>query len=424
MSESGVDVSALSFWARPPEEREAAFAVLRAEQPVSRQRQPEGQLMPQEEGAGDYWAVVRYDDVRAVSRDPATFCSGRGVMFEDVPEEMLEASQSFLAMDDPRHKKLRALVSAGFSPRQVRLIEDGIRQDTRQIVDELEAGQTGDFVERVAKRLPLMTIMRMLGVPESDRERLVHYADAAVSWNDPEYLNGRQPLEVTAEAMGVLHAAASELAERRQNEPSDDLISALVHAEVDGERLTQPEIAAFFVLLSVAGNDTTRHTTSHAMRALSANPDQRRLLLEDLDGRIESAVEEFVRWATPVMTFCRTATRDTELHGQAIAEGEKVALFYSSANRDESAFEDPGAFRVLRDPNRHVGFGGGGPHYCMGASMARTQLRSLFGELLTRFPDIEVGEPRYLVGNFVNGVSELPMDTGPSLSPPGARRRS
>ena len=408
-----VDLSALSFWAQSPEEREDAFAVLRAEAPVSWQRQPEGSLMPQSEDLGGYWAVVRYEDVRTASRDPETFCSGRGVMFEDVPEELLEASQSFLAMDDPRHKKLRGLVSTGFSPRQVRQIEDGIREDARAIVDDLEDGESGDFVERVAKRLPLMTIMRMLGAPESEWERLVHYADAAVSWNDPDYLEGREPLAVAAEAMGVLHATVNELSELRAREPGDDLVSALVHAEVDGERLTQAEIAAFFVLLSVAGNDTTRHTTSHAMRALSTHPEQRRLLLEDLEERIETAVEEFVRWATPVMTFRRTATRDTELGGQRIAEGDKVVLFYGSANRDEEAFEDPRAFDVTRDPNRHLGFGGGGPHYCMGASMARAQLRAVFGELLGAFPGIEVGEPRYLVGNFVDGVSKLPMEVGP-----------
>lgn len=408
-----VDLSALSFWALPPEEREAAFAELRRASPVSWQRPAEGSLMPQEDELAGYWAIVRYADVLSISRDPETFCSGRGVMFEDLPEELLEASQSFLAMDDPRHRKLRGLVSSAFSPRQMRLIEDGIREDARTVVAELEEDDTGDFVERVAKRLPLMTIMRMLGVPESDRERLVHYADAAVSWNDPDYLRGRTPLEVTVEAMGVLHAAASELAAQRQEQPGDDLLSALVNAEVDGERLTQAEIAAFFVLLSVAGNDTTRHTTSHAMRALSTRPDQRRLLLEDVEARIDTAVEEFVRWATPVMTFRRTATRDTEISGQAIAEGDKVALFYGSANRDEEAFDEAGSFDVTRDPNRHLGFGGGGPHYCMGASMARTQLRALFNELLTEFPEIEVGEPTYLVGNFVDGISKLPMEVGP-----------
>ncbi len=407
-----IDVSAQEFWAQTPDEREAAFARLRAEEPISWQRQPEGNLMPSEEGSGGYWAVVRYDDVRTVSRDPETFRSGEGVMFEDIPQEMLEASQSFLAMDDPRHKTLRGLVAEGFKPRQVKQIEDGIRDDARQIVDELEPDAEGDFVEQVAKRLPLMTIMRMLGVPEEDRERLVHHADAAVSWNDPEYLGDRTPLEVVGEAMGVLHGAAAEIAADRRDNPRDDLITALVEAEVDGERLTDAEIAAFFVLLSVAGNDTTRHTTSHAALALSQHPEQRRLLLDDLRGRIDLAVEEFVRWASPVMTFRRTATRDTELAGTAIAAGDKVVMFYGSANRDESAFEDPQRFDITRDPNRHVGFGGGGPHFCMGAAMAKAQIRSLFSELYAAYPDLGVGEPRYIAGNFVNGIAALPFTTG------------
>jgi cytochrome P450 len=407
-----IDLSSQEFWALPPDEREVSFAKLRAEAPISWQRQPEGELMPDVEGSGGYWAVVRYDDVRTVSRDPETYRSGAGVMFEDIPPEMLEASQSFLAMDDPRHKTLRGLVAEGFKPRQVKQIEDGVREDARQVVDELSEGADGDFVEQVAKRLPLMTIMRMLGVPEEDRERLVHHADAAVSWNDPEYLEGRTPLEVVGEAMGVLHGAAAEIAADRRSNPRDDLITALVEAEVDGERLTDFEIAAFFVLLSVAGNDTTRHTTTHAALALDRFPDQRENLLAGLDERIDLAVEEFVRWASPVMTFRRTASRDAELAGQAIAAGDKVVMFYGSANRDESAFDEPGRFDITRDPNRHVGFGGGGPHFCMGAAMARAQIRSLFSELLTAYPAFEVAEPRYIAGNFVNGIAALPFATG------------
>lgn len=406
---SAVDLSAQEFWALAPEDREPVFARLRADDPVSWQPQPEGSLMPAQEGSGGYWAVVRYDDVRTVSRDPDTFRSGQGVMFEDIPQEMLEASQSFLAADDPRHRILRGLVAEGFKPRQVKSIEDGIREDARTVVADLERDGEGDFVERVSKRLPLMTIMRMLGVRDEDRELVVHHADAAVSWNDPDYLAGREPLQVVGEAIGVLHSKASEIAADRRESPRDDVISALVTAEIDGERLTDFEIAAFFVLLSVAGNDTTRHTTSHAMLALTRNPDQRELLLADVDARIDTAVEEFVRWASPVMTFRRTAASATELAGQTIAEGDKVVMFYGSANRDESAFEDAERFDVTRDPNRHVGFGGGGPHFCMGAVLARAQLRALFVELLRAYPELEVGEPTHLKGNFVSGISRLPM---------------
>jgi cytochrome P450 len=210
-----VDLSAHSFWAQPHAQREAAFARLLAEAPISWQRQPETVLVPPEDQTGGYSAVVRYEDVRTVSRDPELFCSGRGVMFEDAPQEFLDAAQSFLPMDDPKHAKIRGLVSKGFAPCHVRTIEDGVRVDARTIVDELEDGATGDFVERVAKRLPLMTIMRMLGVPEADRERLVHQADAMVSWNDPGFVGDREPLAVIGEAIAFLHEAATAIAADR-----------------------------------------------------------------------------------------------------------------------------------------------------------------------------------------------------------------
>ena len=402
----------MEFWALPPAEREQGFAELRAKAPVSWHRQPESKLLPETEGTGGYWAIVRYDDVREVSRDPERFCSGRGVMFEDIPVEMLEASQSFLAMDDPRHATLRKLVAEGFKPKSVKRIEDGIRADARTIVDDLGENYEGDFVEAVAKRLPMMTIMRMLGVPDEDQEAVMWGVDAAVSWNDPEFLAGRTPLEVVGQSMAIMTEISYRLCAERREQPADDLITDLVQAEVDGERLSDAEISAFLVLLSVAGNDTTRHTTSHAMRALCDFPEPRAMLLGDLEGHIETAVEEFVRWASPVMTFRRTATRDTEIAGQPIAKGEKVVMFYPSANRDETAFERPTEFDVMRDPNRHVGFGGGGPHFCMGASLARMQLKAIFAELLGRFPKVEVGEPAYVVGNFVNGIARMPFRSG------------
>ena len=399
----------MEFWALPPAAREEGFAELRATAPVSWHRQPESQLLPESEGTGGYWAVVRYEDVREISRDPERFCSSRGVMFEDIPAELLEASQSFLAMDDPRHAKLRKLVAEAFKPRAVKRIDEGIRADARTIVDDLGEQFEGDFVEAVAKRLPMMTIMRLLGVPEEDQEAVLWGVDAAVSWNDHEFLAGRTPLEVVGESMTIMTEIAYRLCAERREQPADDLITDLVQADVDGEQLTDAEISAFLVLLSVAGNDTTRHTTSHAMRALCDFPDQRALLLDDLEGRIETAVEEFVRWASPVMTFRRTATQDTEISGQPIAAGEKVVMFYPSANRDESVFERPNEFDIARSPNRHVGFGGGGPHFCMGASLARTQLAAIFTELLGRLPELEVGEPAYVVGNFVNGIARMPF---------------
>lgn len=403
-----LDLGSLEFWDQTAEQRDAAFALLRREAPVSHHQPLEDILGVTERDERGYWAVVRYEDIRRVSRDPATFCSGQGVQFGDAPPEMLEASQSFLAMDAPRHTKLRGLVSAAFTPRQVARIEEGIQANARQVVEEAAPTGGGDFVELLAKRLPLVTISSMIGVPEADRDRVVHAADTLVTVSDPEVSGDKPPVQALGEALWSLTEFATGLAEHRERNPGDDLMTALVQAEVDGDRLTHAEIAAFFVLLSVAGNDTTRHTTSHAMRALTTNPAQKAGLLEDPGALLPTAVEEFVRWATPVLTFRRTATRDTELQGQPIEAGEKVVLFYHSGNRDEAVFDDPWRFDVSRDPNRHLGFGGGGPHYCLGASLARTQLRSLFGELLRTIPDIEAGEPQLFRSSaFIHGVKRM-----------------
>ncbi len=407
------DLGSLDFWGRPAQERDRYFEWLRREAPISRHQPPEDILGLPEDGRMGYWAIVRYEDVRAISRDPQTFCSSQGTQFADAPPEFLEASMSFLAMDAPRHTKLRGLVSSAFTPRQVARIEQGIRVNARQIVEEAAAHDSGDFVELVAKRLPLVTISDMIGVPDADRERVVAAADLLVTASDPEVFGDRPPIEVLGEALWTLTQFATELAAHREANPGEDLMTALVQADVDGERLTHAEIAAFFVLLSVAGNDTTRHTTSHAMRALTVNPDQRALLLEDLDARLGTAVEEFIRWASPVLTFRRTTTREVELHGERLPAGERVVLFYQSANRDERAFEDPWTFDVTRDPNRHLGFGGGGPHYCLGASLARAQLRSIFGELLRVLPAVQAQEPELLRSAFVHGVKRMDCELGP-----------
>src|SRR4051794_3028085 len=407
----GADLGSLEFWDRPAEERDKVFAVLRRDAPVSHHQPPEDVLGVAERDERGYWAIVRHEDIREVSRHPETYCSGQGTQFGDAPPEMLEASQSFLAMDAPRHTKLRGLVSSAFTPRQVRRIEESIGERARTIVEEAAPTGGGDFVELVAKRLPLWTISDMIGVPDADRERVVHAADTLVTATDPEIARDQSPLEALGSALWTLTEFATALAAEREKHPGDDLMTALVQAEIDGDKLTHAEIAAFFVLLSVAGNDTTRHTTSHAMRALTVNADQRPLLLD----HIETAVEEFVRWATPVLTFRRTATRDVDLHGTKIAEGEKVVLFYHSGNRDERAFDDPWRFDVTRDPNRHVGFGGGGPHYCLGASLARTQLRSIFTEIFQQIPDIEAAEPEMFKGGaFIHGVKRMPCSFTPT----------
>jgi cytochrome P450 len=403
------DLGSLDFWAQTAEERDRYFAHLRRDAPISRHDPPEDLLGMPEETRTPYWAVVRYEDIRRVSRDPATFRSGAGVQFADAPPELLEASQSFLAMDAPRHTKLRGLVSAAFTPRQVKRIEDGIRANANRIVDEAATTGGGDFVELIAKRLPLQTISDMIGVPEADRERVVAAADNLIAAADPETLGTeRSPLEVLSASLWTITEFASELAKERERNPGDDLMTALVQAEVDGDRLTHAEIGAFMVLLSVAGNDTTRHTTSHAMRALTANPDQRAILTSDLAARLPDAVEEFVRWASPVMTFRRTTSKEVELNGHTLPPGEKVVMFYPSGNRDERAFKNPWKFDITRNPNHHLGFGGGGPHYCMGASLARTQLKAIFSEIFRQIPDIEAGEPELLRSAFIHGVKRMP----------------
>jgi cytochrome P450 len=403
-----IDLSSRAFWSTTAVDRERTFAVLRGERPVSWHPPVQDALLDDPEDPG-YWAVVRHADIVEVSRRTDVFVSGHGVLFENIPEEMLEASQSFLAMDPPRHTKIRRLVSAAFTPRQVKRIEDQINANAKAIVEELAAAGSGvDFVTHCASKLPLRTISDMIGIPEDRRLPSAEAANDAVSWADPEHLAGRDPLDMIGTAQAYLHQVAFELAEERRVRPTDDLMTSLVQAEVDGERLTDAEIAAFFVLVCVAGNDTTRQTTSHTLKALTDFPEQREWLMADFDGRIGTAVEEFLRWGSVVMTFRRTAVVDVELGGQRISAGEKVVMFYPSGNWDTDAFTNPDTFDIGRDPNPHVAFGGGGTHFCLGSQVAKAQLRATFQELLHRLPDIQAGEPRYLAGNFIHGISAMP----------------
>jgi cytochrome P450 len=413
-----LDISSHAFWAQAPAARDEVFARLRAERPVSWHRPAESDLVPDCAGPG-FWALTRHADIVAASRNSEVFASGQefgGVMLEDVPAEVLEAAHSILAMDAPRHVKQRKLISSVFTPRRVARIEEQIRNQARLIVDAVAPLGEIDFVEQVAARLPMWTISEMIGIPEADRDRIAAAAGAMVSWNDPDFIGDGEPIGVLFNALMTLHSEASELVAQRRAEPADDLMTALAQAELDGERLTDAEIAAFFVLLCVAGNDTTRQTASHTIKALRDFPEQRDALLVDYDGRIDTAVEEFVRWASPVMTFRRTARIDIEIGGQPIAAGEKIVMFYRSGNQDESAFDTPRRFDIARKPNNHVGFGGGGPHFCLGSHLARMQLKALFRELLYRLPDLRVGEPEYLAGNFINGIKRLPVSFTPPTS--------
>jgi cytochrome P450 len=403
-----IDLSSKAFWSTTAAEREASFSELRTARPLSWHPPVEESLLPDPTDPG-FWAVVRHQDVVDISRNPEVFVSGQGVLFENVPVELLESSQSFLAMDSPRHTKVRRLVSAAFTPRQIARIEDQIAATAADIVNSLAENTSAEFVSECAAELPMRTICDMIGIPVEQRKLVVDAVATATGWNDPEVLGERSALDALFTDQATLHTIASELAAGRRSHPEADLITSLVQAEIEGEQLTDAEIGAFFVLLCVAGNDTTRQTTSHGIKAIADRPDQLAWLREDLPGRLPKAVEELVRWASPVMTFRRTAATDVELHDVTINAGEKVVMFYPSANWDRQVFQSPDRLDLSRDPNPHVGFGGGGVHFCLGASIARTQLRAIFGQLLSRLQDIEVGEPSYLTGNFIHGVKSLPI---------------
>jgi cytochrome P450 len=409
----------LDFWLTSPEEREAnVFAKLRAEQPVSWQPPAQGTLPvlnPDEEG---FWAVTGYAEIAAISKDPATFCSSKGHTYEDFPPEALDAMASILVLDAPRHTKIRNLISKAFTQRRLQTIRDQIAAQSASIVADLAAIESGqaDFVEHVSARLPLWTISEMVGVPVDRRDEMIHNVIRINGLLDPEINEGRDPMVVQFEAMTYLLALAADLAEQRRAQPQDDLMTNLVNAEVDGERLTQMEISSFFSLLLIAGNDTTRNTTSVALHALTNHPDQRALLQGDLDRYLPLAIEEILRWASPVLTMRRTATRDVSIAGADIREGDKVVLFYPAANFDDKVFVNPTTFDITRAPNPHLAFGGGGPHFCLGNQLARMQLRSIITELLTRVPDLVVGEPEYELSTLIRSIKRMPCTFTPTTN--------
>lgn len=403
------DLSSRAFWSQTAAEREETFAVLRAERPVS-WHQPVEEMLIEDPNDQGFWAVVRHADLVEVTKRHEDFLSGEGIVMESIPQELLDAAQGFIAMDPPRHTKIRRLLSSAFTPKQISRINDQIVANARRIVDDISGKGEVDFVTEVAALVPMHNICDMLGIDESDRRKMAYESQFAGGWNDPELMGDQEPLPRLFEAMGYLGELAGKYIEARRANPGNDLLSSLVQAEVEGERLSDEEIVSFFGLLTVAGNDTTRQSTSHAMKALTDFPDQRAWLTEDLEGRLPTAVEEMVRWATPIMTFRRTAARDCELNGQQITEGDKVVMFYASANWDTEVFNAPERFDLSRDPNPHVSFGGGGIHHCLGNQLARQQLRAIWRELLTRLPDIETcGEPTYTVGTFFHGVNHLPV---------------
>ncbi|GAC1535768.1 MAG: cytochrome P450 [Acidimicrobiales bacterium] len=414
LSVDEIDLSDLDFWGRPLEEREGAFKTLREERPMPFFAEPDPGIEGLEVGPG-YYAVTRHADILIASKQPEVFCSGQGATsILDMPAEMLEFFGSMINVDDPRHTRLRRIVSAGFTPRMLRQVEESVQQAAEEIVSDVIERGSVDFVTEVAAKLPLKIICDMMGIPPSQYQEIFDHSNIILSNGDPEYVEGAadDPSKVVAAFMNsglALSQLVQELGEHRRTHPTDDLTSALVNASVDGEQLTQAELGSFFILLVVAGNETTRNAISHGLEQLTLHPDQRALWAADFERVAPTAVEEIVRWASPVIFMRRTATRDADLNGQPVKAGDKFLMFYNSANRDEAVFTDPYRFDLLRQPNPHVGFGGPGPHFCLGAHLARREITVMFRELFRRIPDIAMtGEPDRLRSSFINGIKHLP----------------
>jgi cytochrome P450 len=395
------------FAERVPHE---TFALLRREAPVWWYDWPLGR---------GYWCVTRHADVVAVSRDTKTFTSEHGANLEDLDDEQRVARQSMLETDPPRHTRLRALVGPPFTPRAIKAYELVLRELTEAVLDRALPLLEFDFIEEVAKQLPIRVLARLLGAPGRDTDRLIDWGDRMIGNTDPELADvlhdspeseQYRMLPFRSPAALELFEYAHELAAERRRAPADDLVSKLVRAEIDGERLTEHELDSMFLLLVVAGNETTRQAIAHGMLALLENQDEWRRLREDPELLWRSGADEILRWSSPVLHFRRTATRDVELGGRTIKAGDKVVIWYVSANFDEDVFADPLRFDVGRKPNPHITFGGGGPHYCLGAYLAKLEVQVMFDALLPRLADFELtAPPERMRTNFTNALKRMPV---------------
>ncbi|WP_419717211.1 cytochrome P450 [Gordonia malaquae] len=358
---------------------------------------------------GGYWVVSKLDDIREISKnadDWSANANGVIMRFDDeMPAEQIEVTKALLINHDPpEHTRLRKIVSRAFTPKAVHALEEKLDDAAREIVRKAAEAGSGDFVEQVAVDLPLLAIADLLGVPEGDRVKLFDWSNAMMNGDDPDF--EIDPLTANMEILGYGY----NMAEERRKCPADDIVTQLVEADIDGAGLTEAEFGFFFILLTVAGNETTRNAITHGINAFLDNPDQWELFKKE---RPATAVDEIVRWATPVNCFQRTAIRDTVVGGQEIKEGQRVGLFYGSANYDEDIFEDPYTFNILRDPNPHVGFGGNGTHFCIGANLARMEINLMFNALADMVPDItKLAEPNRLRHGWINGIKELQVDYG------------
>ncbi|HWE65141.1 MAG TPA: cytochrome P450 [Acidimicrobiales bacterium] len=408
-----IDLSDIEFWARPWEEREGAFQLLRRDSPTHHfddpEIPPEMAFLVPTAGKG-YTALTKHAHISEASRHPEIFQSAQGATsMIDLPEEMLEFFGSMINMDNPRHARLRRIVSAAFNPRMIKSIEDRIEHVADDVINRVAASGGCDFVVEVAARLPLEIICDMMGIGAADYDTVFNASNVILSSGDPEYIpEGADAMLAFMTAAQQLNLLMTELSEFRKGNPTDDVTSALVNTNVDGEALTASEIASFFILLVVAGNETTRNAISHGLLAMTQHPDQRALWQADPAGIAATGVDEIVRWGSPVIWMRRTVGQDTVLGEQELSAGDRVILFYNSANRDEEVFADPYTFDVRRHPNPHIGFGAAGPHFCLGAHLARQEIDVMFRQLFERLPDIEsVGEPDRLRSPFINGIKHL-----------------
>ncbi|MFE5478290.1 cytochrome P450 [Nocardia sp. NPDC056541] len=399
---AGFDFTDPALWeSRNPVQE---FAELRRTAPVWWNAQTDAQSGGFRDGG--YWVITKHEDIKEVSRNPELFSSERkGSVIrlpgEVTPEQIELTGALLLNMDPPKHTKIRRIIAKGFTPRAVEGLRAALTDRAGAIVAAARAAGGGDFVEQVACELPLQAIAELVGVPQQDRRKLFDWSNQMLNYDDPEYGDATTTDASSTAAMEILGYAWN-MAEQRRTDPADDIVSRLVHADLDGEALGSDEFGFFVILLAVAGNETTRNAITHGMKAFIDNPDQWELYKRQ---RPRTAPDEIVRWATPVTVFQRTATADTELGGQLIRAGQRVGLFYSSANFDEDAFESPFRFDISRDPNPHLGFGGTGTHFCVGANLARLEIELIFNAIADVMPDLsQVSEPQRLRSGWINGI--------------------
>jgi len=383
-----IELSTPEFWARPIPEREGLFQKLRREDPTRKFKEID--FIPGLAVGDGFYAITRHADILEMSRQPELFCSGRGATsINDMPTEMLEFYGSMINMDDPRHGRLRGIVSRSFTPRVMATLMDDVQRTAVDVIQRVRGMGSFDFVTEVSMRMPLKIICELMGVPESQYDFVLAKSNVILSSGDPEYIpEGADLIQAFMTAGAELAGMMADVGAHKRRHPGNDLASALVTAELDGEHLTDQELASFFILLLAAGNETTRNAITHGVLALRDHPEQRAAWAADFEAVAPTAVEEIVRWATPVVFMRRTATRDVVVGEHHYHAGDKCILFYNSANRDERVFPDPYRFDVRRDPNFHVGFGGPGPHFCLGAHLARREITVMFRELFRGLPDL------------------------------------